>query len=128
MGYIMRKIKSLKKHLLLPFLLSLLIGGAAALAALILNSLIMYLFQLPVEWGYFLGLLTLSVGCFAGSFALGRRKKRNGIKQGLLCSGGFLLIVLVFGLILGDVSFGGFLLKGFVCNLAGIMGGVIGVN
>lgn len=124
----MRKIKSLKKHLFMPFIMSLVIGGAVSLAALIFNSLVMYALQLPVEWGYFLGLLTISCGCFAGAFALGRQKKRNGIKQGLLCGSGLLLIALVFGLILGEVSFWGFLMKALVCNIAGIMGGVFGVN
>ena len=124
----MKKFKSLKKHLFLPFALSLAVGGAVCLAVLFLFSLIMWVLQLPIEWSGFLGLLALTFGCFAGSFALGKQKKREGIKQGLLCGSGLLLISLVLGFIFGDVSFGGIVGKALVCWLAGAVGGVFGVN
>ena len=124
----MKKIKSLKKHLFLPFILSLAVGGEVCLSVLLLFSLILWILQFPVEWSYFLGLLALAFGCFAGGLALGKQKKREGIKQGLLCGSGLLLISLVLGFIFGDVSFGGFIGKALVCWLAGVVGGVFGVN
>ncbi len=124
----MKKFKSLKRHLFLPFLLSLAVGGAVCLAVLLFLSLIMWIMQFPVEWSYFLGLLALSFGCFAGGFALGKQKKREGIKQGLLCGSGLLLISLVLGVAFGDVSFGGFIGKALVCWIVGAVGGVFGVN
>ncbi|HBH95894.1 MAG TPA: TIGR04086 family membrane protein [Ruminococcaceae bacterium] len=124
----MKRFKSLKKHLFLPFILSLLAGGAVCGLALIFNALIMWIMQFPVEWSYFLSLLALSCGCLAGGFILGRQKRREGIKQGLLCGSGLLLICLVLGLAFGDVSFGGFFGKALVCWLTGAAGGVLGVN
>ena len=124
----MKRFKSLKKHLFLPFIISLLAGGLVCLAALIFNSLVMWIMQLPVEWSYFLGLFSLSCGCFAGGFVLGKQKKREGIKQGLLCGSGLLLICLVLGFIFGDISFGGFFFYFLVCWIAGAVGGVLGVN
>lgn len=124
----MKRFKSLKRHLFMPFLLSLILGGSVCMAALLLNSLIMWIMQFPVEWSYFLGLLALSCGCFTGGFVLGRQKKRQGIKQGLLCGSGLLLISLVLGFIFGDVSFGGFFGKALVCWIVGAVGGVFGVN
>ncbi len=124
----MKRFKSLKRHLFLPFIRSLLVGGAVCLAALVFNSLVMWIMQFPVEWSYFLGLLSLSLGCFSGGFVLGKQKKREGIKQGLLLGSGLLLICVVFGFIFGDVSFGGFFGKALVCWIAGAVGGVLGVN
>lgn len=124
----MKRFKSLKRHLFLPFVISLVVGGLVCLAALVFNSLVMWIMQFPVEWSYFLGLLSLSLGCFSGGFVLGKQKKREGIKQGLLLGSGLLLICVVFGFIFGDMSFGGFFGKALVCWIAGIVGGVLGVN
>ena len=124
----MKKFKSLKKHLFLPFALSLAVGGAVCFAILLFFSLIMWILQFPVEWGGLLGSIALAFGCFAGGLALGKQKKREGIKQGLLCGSGLLLISLVLGFIFGDVSFGGIVGKALVCWITGAVGGVFGVN
>lgn len=124
----MKRLKSLKRHLFLPFGISVTIGAAVCAAVTILNSVLMSLFQLPVEWSGTLGLISLSSGCLSAGYVLGRKKKRAGIKQGFLCAAAFFLTSLILGSFFGEVSFTGAVGKAFVCFLAGAVGGVLGVN
>lgn len=124
----MKKMKSLKKHLLLPFGISVAAGAAVCAAAALLCSLLMSGIQLPVEWGGGLGLFSLSLGCLTAGYILGRKKRKEGIKQGFLCGAALLLISLALGIFFGEVSFWGFFGKFLICMAAGITGGVLGVN
>lgn len=124
----MRRLKSLKKHLLLPFGLSVAAGAAVCAAITLLCSLLMSIIQLPIEWGSGLGLFSLSLGCLTAGYVLGRKKKKEGIKQGFLCGTALLLISLLLGIFFGEISFWGFIGKALICILAGITGGVAGVN
>lgn len=124
----MRKLKSLKKHLLLPFGISAAVGAAVCAAVTLLCSMLMSIIQLPVEWGGGLGLFSLSLGCLAAGYVLGRKKKKEGIKQGFLCGSAMLLMSLILGIFFGEVSFWGFIGKAAVCIVTGITGGVAGVN
>lgn len=124
----MKKLKSLKKHLLLPFGLSVAAGAAVCAAATLLCSLLMSIIQLPVEWGGGLGHFSLSLGCLTAGYILGRKKKKEGIKQGFLCGAALLLISFILGIFFGEISFWGFFGKALICTASGITGGVLGVN
>ena len=124
----MKKLKSLKRHLLLPFGISVAAGMAVCIGVTLLCSFLMSALQLPVEWGDGLGAFSLTAGCLAAGYVLGRKKKREGIKQGILCSAAFLLISLLFGVIFGEISFWGIAGKAMLCTAAGVSGGIAGVN
>ena len=124
----MRRMKSLKEHPMLPFGTSVIIGAAAAAVVLLLGSAVIFVLQLPEDWGHIMGLLSLAVGCLTAGYLLGRKKKRSGIKQGALCGMALFLLCLIGGIILGSVTAGGFFGKLAVCLCAGIIGGVMGVN
>lgn len=124
----MKKLKSLKKHLLLPFGISVAAGLAVCAAVTVLCSLLMSMVQLPVEWGGGLGLFSVAVGCLTAGYVLGRKKKKEGIKQGFLCGAALLLISLLSGVLFGEISFWGTVGKALTYITAGIAGGVAGVN
>ena len=124
----MKKMRSLKEHLMLPFVSAVTAGVLAAAAVLLLTSLVLFILQLPADWGYIMGLLSLSAGCLVSGYSLGKSKRRMGIKQGLLCGITMFLLCLAGGIILGTVTAGGFFAKLAVCVVAGIMGGIAGVN
>ena len=124
----MKRLKSLKKHLLLPFGISVAAGSAVCAAVTLLCSLLMSIIQLPVEWGGSLGLFSLAAGCLTAGYVLGRKKKKEGIKQGFLCGAALLLISLLLGIFFGELSFLGIIGKALICIAAGIAGGVAGVN
>lgn len=124
----MKKIRTLKEHIMLPFGIAVTVGAFAAIAVLLLTSLVMFVLQLPSEWGYIMGLAAQATGCLTAGYVLGRKKHRSGIKQGVLCGMALFLLCLAGGIIFGSVTVGGFFGKLAVCLVAGIVGGVMGVN
>lgn len=124
----MKRMRSLKEHIMLPFGMAVTVGVAAAAVVLLLASTVMFVLQLPAESGYIMGLAALTVGCAAAGYALGRMKCRGGIKQGALCGMALFLLCLIGGVIFGSVTVGGFFGKLAVCLSAGVVGGVAGVN
>lgn len=124
----MRRMRSLKEHIALPFGIAVTAGAFAAIAFLLLTSLAVFMLQLPSGWGYVMGLVSLAAGCLTAGYVLGRKKKRSGIKQGVLCGMALFLLCLIGGVIFGSVTAGGFFAKLTVCLIAGIAGGVLGVN
>ena len=124
----MRRMRTLKEHLLLPFGISVTVGAFAAVTVLLLTSAVMFVLQLPADWGYVMGLVSLAVGCLAAGYVLGRKKHKGGIKQGALCGMALFLLCLIGGFIFGSVTVGGFFAKLAVCLTAGVIGGVAGVN
>ena len=124
----MRKMRTLKEHIMQPFVAAVVIGAFAAVAVLLLTSLVMFILQLPSDWGYVMGLLSLSMGCLVSGYVLGRKKRRGGIKQGLLCGTAMFLLCLAGGIIFGTVTAGGFFAKLAVCEVAGAAGGIAGAN
>lgn len=120
--------KDLKTRIFQPFVFSSVTGALIAIAALILTSAAVYILQLPVEICGTLALISLSCGCFGGGYALGKRKRRHGLKQGFLCGSALFLLCLLGGLIFGTVSAAGIVRRLIVCITAGAIGGVIGAN
>ena len=125
---VMKRIRSLKEHMMLPFGVAVAVGIAAAAVILLIASLIMFVLQLPAELGYVMGLSALAVGCAAAGYMLGKMKCRSGIKQGVLCGSALFLLCLAVGVILGSVTVSGVFAKLGICLCAGIVGGVAGVN
>ncbi len=71
----------------------------------------------------------LCAGCFAASFTVAKRKRKNGIKTGLLC--GVLIFLLTFtaGLFfVKSFSAGGFFTKLLIILTCSAIGGIVGVN
>lgn len=73
--------------------------------------------------------VALCAGCFGASFTAAKKRRRNGLKTGLLCG------VIIFGVtFLGGIIFvrsfsvGGFFTKILIILICSILGGIIGVN
>ena len=113
---------------MLPFAAAVTAGAFAAITVLLLSSLVLFILQLTADSGYVMGLLSLSAGCLTAGYVLGRKKRRGGIKQGMLCGTALFLLCLIGGVFFGSVTAGGFFAKLAVCLTAGIIGGVAGVN
>ena len=120
--------KNLKRHIYGPFAISVAVGAFVSLGALLLCAAAVYILQLPVEVCGTLGAFSLITGCFASAYVLGRQKQRRGIKQGFLCGAALFLICLLGSVIFGEVTAGGFFGRLLLCALAGVIGGVLGVN
>lgn len=120
--------KNLKQHIYRPFGISVIIGMAASIIVLILCSAAVYILQLPVELSGIFGAFSLTLGCFAAGFVLGRQKRRQGLKQGILCGAALFIICLTGSIIFGSVTMGGFFGRLVLCLCSGMIGGVIGVN
>lgn len=122
------KMKNLKQHIYRPFAVSLTVGAVSVLASLILSAAAVYVMQLPVEACGAFGVLSLSLGCLAAGYMLGRKKLRHGIKQGLLCGAALFLLCVILSAVFGSVTAAGFFGRLAVCAVSGAVGGVIGVN
>lgn len=75
--------KNLKQHIYRPFGISVIIGMACSLTAIVLCSAALYALQLPVEINGVFAAFSLTAGCFASGFVLGKQKRKHGLKQGL---------------------------------------------
>lgn len=122
------KMKNLKQHIYRPFAVSLTVGAVSVLASLILSAAAVYVMQLPVEVCGAFGTLSLSLGCLAAGYVIGRKKLRRGIKQGFLCGTALFLLCVILSAVFGSVTAAGFLGRLAVCTVSGAVGGVIGVN
>ncbi len=124
------KEKNMKLHspIYLPYLKSLIISLIILPISLFLLALVMYALQLPKEAAPVLGAISLCAASLCGGHALGKSKRRSGIKQGCLCGGSVFLIGLILSLIFGEASFTGALIKLLLCLFFGIFGAVLGVN
>lgn len=120
--------KSLKKHLFLPFIVSAAIGILVCGASALLCSALMSALRLPVEWGEGFGLFSLSTGSLFSGYVLGRKKKRAGIKQGFLCGTALFLTALILSLLFGEISFISAAKKLVLCTVCAIFGAIAGVN
>ncbi len=124
----LNNMRSLKTHLVFPFIISVIIGIIVCIISAAANAFIMWIFQFPVEWGGFLGLLSLAWGCYISGYILGKNKRHQGIKQGLLCGFAMLIFSVALGVVISQNIFGGLGAKIVVCLVTGVLGGVFGVN
>ncbi len=120
--------KNLKQHIYRPFCISVIIGMACSLTALVLCSAALYVLQLPVEISGIFAAFSLTAGCFVSGFVLGKQKRKHGLKQGILCGAALFLLCLSGGFIFGSITIGGFFGRLVLCLCAGMAGGVVGVN
>lgn len=73
--------------------------------------------------------IALCAGCFAASFTAAKRRKRDGLKTGLLCGAIIFGVTLLGGLIfVRSFSAGGFFTKVLIILICSSLGGIIGVN
>ncbi|MBQ8176189.1 MAG: TIGR04086 family membrane protein [Oscillospiraceae bacterium] len=71
----------------------------------------------------------LCAGCFGASFTAAKRRKKDGLKTGLLCGIIIFGVTLLLGLIfVRSFSVGGFFTKILIILICSSLGGIIGVN
>lgn len=68
-------------------------------------------------------------GCFAASYTAALRRRRDGIKTGLICGAVIFGVLLLGGLIfVRSFSVGGFFTKVLIIMVCSAIGGIFGVN
>jgi len=73
--------------------------------------------------------IALCAGCFAAAYTAAKRRRRDGIKTGLLCGAVIFLVILTAGaLFVKSFSAGGFFTKLLMVLLCSAVGGIVGVN
>ncbi len=73
--------------------------------------------------------IALCAGCFAASFTAAKKRRRHGLKTGLLCGAVIFGVLLLGGLIfVRSFSAGGFFTKLLIIMICSAIGGIIGVN
>ncbi len=73
--------------------------------------------------------IALCAGCFGASFTAARKKKKNGLKTGLLCGAIIFAVTFLGGIIfVRSFSVGGFFTKMLIILICSSLGGIIGVN
>ena len=73
--------------------------------------------------------IALCAGCFGASFVAAKRRRRNGLKTGLLCGVIIFVTALLGGIIfVRSFSVGGFFTKLLIILICSSLGGIIGVN
>lgn len=73
--------------------------------------------------------LALSAGCFAASYTVAKRRRKNGLITGFVCGGAVFAAVLLGGIIfVRSFSAGGFISKLLIILSCSGIGGIIGVN
>jgi len=110
------------------YLLSTVLGAAAAGAALLLFALLIWLLQLPVGLSGTFSLLAFGFGCLISGMAAGRLKRQYGLINGAKCALLLLLILTFITLVMGNLTGEFFLGRAVTAVLCGSVGGVIGVN
>lgn len=73
--------------------------------------------------------IALCAGCFGASFVAAKRRRRDGLKTGLLCGTIIFGVTLLGGIIfVRSFSVGGFFTKLLIILICSSLGGIIGVN
>ncbi|MBQ7980340.1 MAG: TIGR04086 family membrane protein [Oscillospiraceae bacterium] len=71
----------------------------------------------------------LCAGCFGASFVAAKRRRKDGLKTGLLCGAVIFGVTLLGGIIfVRSFSVGGFFTKLLIILICSSLGGIIGVN
>ena len=73
--------------------------------------------------------LILGIASFAASYAATQLYRSRGLLQGILCGASIFLIVFLLSIAFGEFEFmDATIIKAIICVLAGVVGGVKGVN
>jgi len=110
------------------YITAVVLGIFASGAALLLSSLIIYLFGLPVVYGKFFALASFGAGSAVSGFAAGVIKRQNGIASGIKAALLFMLPIILISYITGNLTGEDSLTRFIAAVLCGAAGGVIGVN
>lgn len=121
-----RQRQSLWTNIVLSVLFSAFAGAIIAVAFIAVFSLFVFFFMDSLQYISFFSTTALVVGASAAGFICGKRRRRNGLKEGILCGAVIYLLILIGGVILCStaVSFK----KLILLAVAGAIGGVMGVN
>lgn len=73
--------------------------------------------------------IALCAGCFGASFTAAKRRRKDGLKTGLMCGAIIFGVTLLGGIIfVRSFSAGGFFTKLLIILICSSLGGIIGVN
>ncbi len=73
--------------------------------------------------------IALCAGCFGASYIAAKKRRKNGLKTGLLCGAIIFAVTFLGGIIfVRSFSVGGFFTKLLIILVCSSLGGIIGVN
>jgi putative membrane protein (TIGR04086 family) len=112
-----------------PLLIGTVIGIVCMAVCLVLAALLMTLTDIPQTAVTVLSVIAGVVGAFAGGWSAGRIAEQRGLIVGAFCGLLLFFTVLILGIILHrSIQIGFLFVKLAVLLLAGMTGGVVGVN
>jgi putative membrane protein (TIGR04086 family) len=121
-----KSIRSRKSYSLLAAVFR---GLAVSAAVFFICSLVISTTDIPQKAAAFMGTVVLVSGGFAAGYDNGRRRRRHGIKCGVICGFVMAALFVIFSLfITGRVSLETFLKKAALLMLFSAAGGIAGVN
>ncbi len=125
----MSRKKSIRSAKYYSLIVSLVCGLAVSALVFFICSLALSMSDLPYAVTVFMGMAVVASGGYAAGRSFGKRKRRKGIKCGVICAlfltGMFAVASLVFT---GGIAVIGTLKKALLILLFSVAGGISGVN
>ncbi len=121
-----RRRASLWTNSVFSVLISALAGACMSLAFIFLSSLFVLFLMDSLQYISFFSHTALVLGALSAGFLCGKRRRRNGLKEGILCGAVMYVMIFVGGVILCSSAVSP--KKLILLAVAGAIGGVMGVN
>lgn len=111
------------------FIIGIIISFLATALMILVMSFLIYFTDMNADVISTLSAVCLAVGSFTGAIFTAKKKKSQGLLNGLIISFISFIIILLVSLILGGKAFSVIsLLHGVIVLLSGGIGGILGVN
>lgn len=104
------------------------LGALASGAALLLSSLLIFIFKLPVSYGDIFALVSFGAGCLVSGLTVGIIKRQKGLVSGIKAALLLLFPMVLISYLAGNLTGEDALTRFTAAVICGAAGGVIGVN
>lgn len=119
----------LRKERILTVMHSILACVGAITVTLLFFSWVATIIDLENSAFRLMSSIALCAGCFGASFAAAKKRRKDGLKTGLMCGAVIFGVTLLCGIIfVRSFSVGGFFTKVLIIMVCSSLGGIIGVN
>lgn len=117
---------SLWTNIIFSVLISAVVGVCVSLAFTFLSALFVMFLMDSLQYISFFSYTALILGGASAGFICGKRRRRKGLKEGVLCGAVVYLLIFIGGVIFSSTVFS--FKKLLLLAVTGAMGGVMGVN
>ena len=119
----------LRKERIMTIVYSILACIGAVTVTLLLFSWLATIIDLDSGSFRLMSSVALCAGCFGASFVAAKKRRKDGLKTGLMCGAVIFGVTLLGGIIfVRSFSVGGFFTKLLIILICSSLGGIIGVN